>query len=434
MAIILTMPKLSPTMEEGTLVKWHKKIGDRVQAGDLLFEVATDKATVEYPSLDEGYLRSILIQEGMEAQVNQPVALLTEELSENIEAALLSLQTRPAPPPPALTAQTDALPSASPSSIKPKQALEQPNFAPEPPLKNYTFEYPSESIGRRILASPLAKKIAQDKGLDLSTVKGTGPHQRIMKRDLEKAQPLAGAVSAQREIPTLPPGTYEELPLSPMRKTIAQRLQQAKSFIPHFYLSLKIDAGPLAALKEQLHTQLIKLSINDFVLRATALALRQHPEINRGFYAEKQCIIQFKTIDLAVAVNIEGGLVTPIISHADYKSIREISLEVRHLIQKAKEGKLEPRHYKGGSFTLSNLGMYGIAHFQAILNPPQAAILAVGAIQDVPVIKNGLVQPGKQMDLTLSADHRVIDGGMGAIFLQTLKQYLENPGVLIINS
>lgn len=438
MPFTLTMPKLSPTMEEGTIVKWHKKVGDFVQSGDVLLEVATDKATVEYQALDEGWLRQILAQEGQEAVINQPVAVFTVEEKESIEgyhpegiAASSKTEQKTETP----TEVQEKMPAASEGGTKKKSEsiLAQPQFSPEPPLENYAFEYPTERLEKRLVASPLAKKIAKEKGLDLSTIKGSGPHQRIMSRDLAKAQPLGIVNFGHRETPSLPPGSYEEIPLSPIRKVIGQRLQESKSFIPHFYVTQSVDAEPLVAIREQLKNQEIKVSVNDFIVKACALALRQHQALNTGFNSVNQTIIQFKTIDIAVAVSTDAGLMTPIVRHVDYKNLGEIALEVRTLAQKAREGKLPPQDYKGGSFTISNLGMYGVTEFQAILNPPQAAILAVGGIQDVPVIRNETVVPGKILNLTLSVDHRVIDGAVAALFLQTLKKILENPAILLIS-
>jgi pyruvate dehydrogenase E2 component (dihydrolipoamide acetyltransferase) len=439
MPFTLTMPKLSPTMEQGTIVKWQKKVGDFIQAGDVLLEIATDKATVEHEALDEGWLRQILVEEGQEAAVNQPIAIFTAEEKESLEG----YQPQGVTPQPKAEQKIEISKTESQAKVpaestdipkkKGEAFLAQPQFSPEAPLENYTFEYPSEHLEKRILASPLAKKLAKEKSLDLSTVKGTGPNQRIMSRDLAKAQ-SSGLVSfGHRAKPSLPPGSYEEIPLSPMRKIIGQRLQESKSFIPHFYVTQIMDAEPLVAIREQLKNQEIKLTINDFIVKACALALRQHPALNSGFNSVNQTMIQFKTIDIAIAVNVEAGLITPIIRHADYKNLGEISLEVRALAQRAREGKLNPSEYKGGSFTISNLGMYGVSEFQAILNPPQAAILAVSGIQDVPVIRNGAIVPGKTLNLTLSVDHRVIDGAAAALFLQTLKKNLENPAILIIN-
>lgn len=439
MPFTLTMPKLTPTMEEGTIVKWHKKIGDAVQPGDLLLEIATDKATVEHEALDEGWIRLILVPEGAEAVVNQPLAVLTAEKNESIENYVpegIAPKEEKQPAPSTSPVEKEEKPSAPQGEQPPSKKggfFQQPQFIPEPPLENYAFEFPTEQLEKSIPASPLAKKLAKERGLDLATVKGTGPRQRIVKRDLEKAQPAGIAQFGRRDVPSLTPGTYEELPLTPMRKTIGQRLQEAKSFIPHFYVSQIIDVESLSALREQLKNYQIKLSINDFIVRACALALREHPEINRGFNSVNQTIIQFKTIDIAIAVSVDSGLITPIVRHADYKNLGELAVEIRSLAQRARAGKLDPNEYKGGSFTLSNLGMYGISEFQAIINPPQAAILAVSGIQDVPVVRNGSVVPGKVATLTLSVDHRVIDGVLAALFLQTLKKFLENPAVLVIS-
>lgn len=442
MPFTLTMPKLSPTMEEGTIVKWHKKVGDSVQTGDVLLEVATDKATVEYNALDEGWLGKILVNEGQEAVVNQPIAILTAEKNESLEgytpegtAPKPTEEQKSATQDQASTSESQDKPAPSTAedvSKKKGGVIAQPQFVPEAPLENYTFEYPTEKLEKRLLASPLAKKLAKEKGLDLSTIKGTGPKQRIMSRDLAKAQPSGLVNFSHRETPSLPPGSYEEISLSPMRKVIGQRLQESKSFIPHFYVTQSLDAEPLVAIREQLKNHEIKLSINDFIVRACALALQQHPGINSGFNSVNQTIIQFKTIDIAVAVSIEAGLITPIIRHANYKNLGELSLEIRSLAQRARDGKLNPSEYKGGSFTISNLGMYGVSEFQAILNPPQAAILAVSGIQDVPVIRNGTIVPGKTLNLTLSVDHRVIDGVAAALFLQTVKKLLESPSILLI--
>lgn len=299
------------------------------------------------------------------------------------------------------------------------------------PLENYVFGYSSETK-ERTTASPLAKKLAREKGLDLSTVKGSGPNQRIMSRDLERAQPSGNFVFGKREMPAENPGAYDEEALSPMRKVIAQRLQEAKTFVPHFYVIQTINAEPLMQLRDQLRVLEIKVSVNDFVIRACALALREHPIINSGFNSVSQKIIRFKTIDISVAVSIEGGLITPIVRHADYKNLGEISREVRSLATRAKEGKLSLNEFKGGSFTVSNLGMFGITDFQAIISPPQAAILAVSAVLDTPVVRNGQVVPGKTMNISLSVDHRVIDGVAAAEFIRTLQKYLENPAAIIM--
>jgi len=431
MPFTLTMPKLSPTMEEGTITKWHKKIGDKVKAGDVLFEVATDKATVEYNSLDDGYLRHILVNEGQEAIVNQSIAILTEKPDESIEGYKPEgLPPKSKAPPPAPEKKEAA---AEPAPIRPTGGgLQQPTFVPEPPLEKYEFEEPTGAVPERIAASPLARKLAREKGIDLSTIKGTGPGLRVMSRDLDLGQPAAISTFGRREAPHIPPGTYEEEPLTPMRKIIGSRLQESKTFIPHFYVTQEIMADPMADAREQLKSGGIKVSFNDFVTRATALALRQHPEINSGFNSVNSSIIRFKTIDISIAVSLPTGLITPIVRHADYKNLGQLSAEIKRLATRAREGKLQREEYAGGSFTISNLGMYGISEFIAVINPPQAAILAVGGIEDRPIVKHGHVVPGKTMRLTLSVDHRVIDGAQAAQFLKTLKSILENPALLIL--
>lgn len=437
MPFTVTMPKLSPTMEEGTIVKWHKKEGEFVPSGELLMEVATDKATIEYQALDEGWLRKVLVKQGGVAVINQPLAILTVEENESLEGYQPENIEE-------TVAETEMKERSSgegneneegeklQSSRKDERISVQPKFIPEPPLENYHFEYPTERLEKRILASPLARTIAAEKNLDLSSVKGTGPNQRVIRRDLEKAQPKGTMAFGKREVPEIPPGTYEKLSLSPIRKVIGQRLQEAKSFIPHFYVSQVVDPEPLIIIREQLKDGGVKVSVNDFIVKAVALALRKHGAVNSGFDSVDQSIVLFKTVDIAVAVSVEGGLITPIIRHADYKNLGEISVETKHLAQKAREGKLTPEEYKGGSFTISNLGMYGISEFQAILNPPQAAILAVGGIQDVPVIKEGNVVPGKSLHLSLSVDHRVIDGVEAALFLKSLKKMIEQPAQLLL--
>lgn len=422
------MPKLSPTMSEGTIVKWHQKAGDHISAGQLLMEVATDKATIEYNALDEGYLRKILISEGQTAPVNQPIAILSVRLDDPIDDVLLkapSLIEKKSGAAAQIPARLDKTPADYP--------MLQPAFVPEPPLDNYRFAFPSGNISERVLASPLAKKIAQEKKLDLSTVKGSGPKGRIVASDLNLAQPNLSVTFGRRETPDVSPGTYEEIPLSPMRKIVGRRLQEAKTFIPHFYIRQEIDAAPISAMREQLKSYNINVTVNDFIIRATALSLRDHPYANSGFHSVHQTIIRFKTIDIAVAVSLDGGLLTPIIRHADYKNIGEISVEMKELAARAKAGKLESHEYKGGSFTVSNLGMFGITDFAPILNPPQAAILGVGGIEDCVRIKaNGKTSGGKKMNLVLSLDHRVVDGAEGAKLIKTIQKYLENPAVLII--
>ncbi|MGR3973985.1 MAG: dihydrolipoamide acetyltransferase family protein [Candidatus Rhabdochlamydia sp.] len=431
MPFTLTMPKLSPTMEEGVIVKWCKQENDFIAIGDTLFEIATDKATVEHASLDEGYLRQILIFQGESAQVNQAVAILTETLQESIAGYA----------PQGILPQVKEVSSGAVGQEKEAEevkailtpsvgSLAQPVFKPEEPLASYTFYRHQPSS--RVAASPLAKKLAKDKGIDLTTVRGTGPLNRILSRDLDQGQPDLPVTFGRIESPQDLPGSFEEEGLSPMRKTIASRLQAAKTFIPHFYVSVEIRCEKLLAIKDQLKVMGLKVSVNDLIMRAAALTLREHPKVNSGFDSEHNKIIRFKTIDIAIAVSIPDGLITPIIRHADFKNVGELAKELRKLALLAKEGKLSREEYMGGSFTLSNLGMHEVSDFIAVINPPQAAILAISSILSKPVVENDLVVPGKMMTLTLSADHRVIDGVDAALFLKTLKKYLENPAALLI--
>lgn len=411
-------------MQEGTIAKWHKKVGDKVEAGDLLLEVATDKATVEYTALDEGFLRKILIPDNGHAIVNQPIAIFTKQPNESIEKYI----------PEGTIPKEEKKEEIAPQEKQTAKPISTPGavFHPEPPLKDYEFAFPTASVPKRIPASPLAKKLAKEKGLDLTTVKGSGPGGRVISHDLNLAQSDQVVTFGRREKPSIAPGTFEEAALSPMRKVIAQRLQQAKNSIPHIYVHQEIDAAPLSCARDQLKNGNLKVSINDFVIRAVALALREHPNCNSGFNAATQSILLFKTIDISVAVSVEGGLITPIIRHADYKNIGEISLEMKELAARARSGKLEEAEYKGGSFTISNMGMYGITDFCAIINPPQAAILAVGGIEDCARVQNGQVVAGKKMHLVVSADHRVIDGSDAAKWLKSVQKYLENPALLIV--
>lgn len=415
-------------MEEGTIAKWRKKEGEYVKAGEVIFEVSTDKATVEHSVIDAGWLRKILIKEGEEALVNQAVAVFTEKQDESIEGykpegVPPKSAAKPAPKKEEAVVMTKAKEEAPAAA-----GLAQPAFAPEAPLKSVEFELPTAAAP----ASPLAKKIAKEKGIDLSTVHGSGPGHRVMSRDLDLGQPDLPVTFGRHEKPDLPSGTYEEEKLSPMRKAIGQRLQASKTFIPHFYVTQEIRAERLLDAHNQLKTVGHKISINDFVLRACALALREHPQVNSGFNSTNQTIIRFKTIDISVAVSIDSGLITPIIRYADFKNLGQISAEMKQLAQKARDGKLERDEYMGGSFTISNLGMFKISEFVAVINPPQAAILAIAGIEDKAVVEDGRVVPGKTMKLTLSGDHRVIDGVEGAKFLKTVQKFLENPAMLVM--
>ena len=433
MPFTLTMPKLSPTMEEGFITKWHKNIGDKVSAGDVLFEVATDKATVEYNALDEGFLRLVLVENGKEASVGDPVAVFTlskdedvssytpEGIPQEVKKEVLSIEK---------AVEVESKPEIV---LQPKSSgLQQPAFIPEPPLEKYVYPFPGGSLTDRVKATPFARKLAKEQGIDLSTVKGSGPHQRIVSADLSLAQKGSAYVFGQREIPETTPGSYEEETLSPMRKAIATRLQQSKSFIPHFYVTQVIDAEPMIALRDQLKNGEVKVTFNDIIVRAVALALREHPSLNSGFNSQSNSIIRFKTVDISIAVSVPEGLITPIVRHADFKNLGQIASEVKVLAGKAKAGKLLREEYVGGSFTISNLGMFGVSEFKGIINPPQAGILCIGGVEDKPVVRHGQVVPGKLLTLSLSADHRVVDGSDGAKFIKSLQKLLENPSLLLI--
>ena len=412
-------------MEAGTIVKWHKKEGETIKGGDLLFEVATDKATVEHNSLDDGFMRKILVNEGEEALVNQAVAIFTPTKDESIEGyEPEGIKPHEAEPEGVVEEAVVAKPRAGASVV-------QPSFIVEEPLEDYSFEFDT-SYQERLAASPLAKKLAKRKGVDLSTVKGSGPDGRVMSRDLDLAQPDSPTPFDRSQMPQEKPGSYLSEPMSPMRKAIGEKLQASKSFIPHFYLQQDVDVEAMIEMREQLKKTGVNVTYNDFIMRATALALKEHPVVNSGFDSANNAIVRFQTIDIALAVTIEEGLITPILRHVDFKNLGQISAEVKQLAGQAKRGELQPHQYRGGSFTVSNLGMYGIHDFQAIINPPQVSILAIGGIRECAVVKNGEVVPGKRMMLSLSSDHRVVDGVDGAKFIKTLQKFLENPTVLLI--
>ncbi|MFS8563727.1 MAG: pyruvate dehydrogenase complex dihydrolipoamide acetyltransferase [Rhabdochlamydiaceae bacterium] len=432
MPFTVTMPKLSPTMEEGVLAKWHKKEGDYVKSGEVMFEVATDKATIEHTALDPGFVRKILVKEGESALVNQSLAIFTEKQEESIEGYKPEgIEPKQAQESPARAVKEESAVSMSktPTQLH-SSGLQEPAFVPAPLPKATPFK--SATSTDRVSASPLAKKVAKQKGVDLSTVQGSGPGGRIMSRDIDLGQPNLPVTFGRQENPNVPPGSYEEESLTPMRKVIGQRLQASKTFIPHFYITQEIRAERLVDAREQLKNMGHQISINDFIIKACAIALREHPQVNSGFNSSNQTIIRFKTVDVAIAVGLDDGLITPIVRYADYKNLGQISQEVKLLAKKAKEGKLQLEEYTGGSFTISNSGMLGISHFVAVINPPQAAILAVGGIEDKAVVEDGEVIAGKVMTLTLSADHRVIDGLAGAKFLKTVQQFLENPAMLVL--
>jgi pyruvate dehydrogenase E2 component (dihydrolipoamide acetyltransferase) len=434
MPFFVNMPKLSPTMEEGTIAKWVAVENTEVKSGDTLIEVNTDKATVEFNALDDGFLKKILVQEGGSAKVNDPIAIFTKTSDESIEG--FDVEKKPVEEKSSKEEETEI----SKESEKPKEDVSpkgvsgnipKPKFAPAPPLDDYEYDF-SSSIDDRIKASPLAKKIAKEKDLDLSSLKGSGPDGRIVEKDLNLAQKDTLVSFGDRKTPKYKSGSFDEENPSQMRKAIGKTLQQSKMFIPHFYMKQNINVDLLVDIREELKSAGIKVTYNDLVIRAVSLSLRENPNLNSGYDFQKEKIIRFKTVDIAVAVDIEDGLITPIIRYADYKNIGEIAIESKYLSQKAKGGLLKPEEYMGGSFTITNLGMMGIDEFFPIINPPQAAIIGVGGISSRVVSINDKIKSKKMMTITLACDHRIVDGAMAAKFMKDLQHLLENPALLIV--
>jgi len=433
----ILMPALSPTMTEGNLARWLKKEGETVKSGEVIAEIETDKATMEVEAVDEGVLAKILVPAGTEGvKVNTPIALL---LGEGEDASALEA-------PPATAPAAAAAPARGNGEAKPTAP------APAPPAPA-----PAVAAGAqegRIFASPLARRMAAQAGLDLRTIKGTGPGGRIVKADIEAAlaaprpvaaPPAAPAVApapapvapvpAPTPVPVSPPPgvAFDEIPLSNMRKTIARRLAKAKATIPHFYLTIDVGLDALLDLRAKLNARPkvdYKLSVNDFIIKAVALALKKVPDCNASFAGDK--ILRWRDVDVAVAVAIEGGLITPVVRKADQKTLSVISAEMKDLAARARAGKLKPEEFQGGGFTISNLGMYGIREFAAIINPPQACILAVGAGEKRPVVEGEAIVARTLMTVTLSTDHRVVDGALGAEFLQAFKGLIEDPMGLLV--
>jgi pyruvate dehydrogenase E2 component (dihydrolipoamide acetyltransferase) len=437
MATNILMPALSPTMEEGKLAKWLVKEGDTVKSGDILAEIETDKATMEFEAVDEGKIGKILVPEGSEGvKVNAPIAVLLGD-GEKLGDA----------------------PAAAPSSNDIAGAMKDIKAAVK--AESVAAPKPASAVapkvdGARIFASPLAKRIAAQKGLDLLAIAGTGPRGRIVKSDVENAKPgaakpaaaaapAAGGAGMPGVTPLpdarllYPAGSYEEIPHDSMRKAIAKRLTSAKTLIPHYYLTIDCNLDQLMAVREKMNAAApkgkdkvpaYKLSVNDFIMKASAMALMKHPDVNASW--TDTAILRHKDADVGVAVALDFGLITPIIFKAQTKGLVEISNEVKALAALAKEKKLKPNQYEGGGFSVSNLGMYGIKSFTSIINPPQSCIIAVGAGEERPVVRDGKVEISTVMTVTMSADHRVVDGGTGAKFLGTLKQFIEEPASMLL--
>lgn len=417
MAEVVNMPRLSDTMEEGTVAKWHKKIGDKVAEGDLLAEIETDKATMEFEAFQEGTLLHIGVEEGDTAPVDSILAILGEE-GEDIKALLSG----------------DAGTKSDSEAAAPEETKSEAKAEEEPSAEDSSSDASDASDGPRLKASPLAKKLAEEKGLDLSKIKGSGEGGRIVKRDVDEYQPQAETTSApaapavnMASAGAAPEGmSYDEQPVSQMRKTIARRLSESKFSAPHFYLTLDIDMDQSIEARQKINAiSEQKISFNDFVIKAAAVALKQHPVINSSWAGDS--IRRNHDINIGMAVAVDEGLLVPVIRHADQKGLATINREAKEFAGKARDKKLQPSEWEGNTFTISNLGMFGIEEFTAIINAPDACILAVGGIKQVPVVKDGQVVPGNVMKVTLSCDHRVVDGASGAAFLQTFKGILESP-------
>ena len=431
MSIDILMPALSPTMEEGTLAKWHVKVGDTVKAGDVIAEIETDKATMEVEAVDEGVVEAILVDAGTEnVKVNALIAKLAGE------------GESPAPPPKA-EAPKAAAAAPAPAAAAPAAAPAAP--APAAPVA---------ADGSRVFASPLARRLASAAGLDLKGIKGTGPHGRVIKSDVEAAKsgaPAAKAASSAapsaaapaaaepRKVQSLeqmgiPAGSYDLVPLDGMRKTIARRLTESFRDVPHFPLTIDLEIDALLAARGKINSLLegqgVKVSVNDIIIKAVAVALKRVPEANASYTPEG--IALHKHADIAVAVAIDGGLITPIVRAAETKGLAQISAEVKDLAARAKSKKLKPEEFQGGTFSVSNLGMFGIKAFASIINEPQGAIMSVGAGEQRPVVKNGQLAVATVMTVTLTCDHRVVDGSVGAKFLAAFKPLIEEPLTLIV--
>jgi pyruvate dehydrogenase E2 component (dihydrolipoamide acetyltransferase) len=475
MAKILEMPKLSPTMEEGVLTAWHKKEGDDIQVDDLLAEVETDKATMEFRAFDKGSLLKLLVKEGAEVKLGQPVAIVGNP-GEDVAALLSDLGAPSVPPPAPAPAKPKAEPEPTPEA-RPVQMTEAPvaQRAPAPREKGSLLdrterdgrdgtEVPSPAArGGRVMASPYVRRAALERGIDLQGASGSGPGGRVVARDLdalaEGAPPTREEHGAQivriaSGAQTLRPHEGEEIraraaggglaepevrPLSMMRKTIARRLTESKKNVPHFYLTIDVDADALSAFREKVNQELepksngksnpdekpLRISVNDLLVKACAVALTRVPECNAQFTPD--AILIHQRVDISVAVAVPDGLLTPVVRNADQKSVVAIAREVRELAARARAKKLRPEEMQDGTFSISNLGMFGIDAFAAVINPPEGAILAVGQVREEPVVKDGQVTVGKKLAMTLSCDHRVVDGAVGAAFLAELRSLLEHP-------
>lgn len=421
---VILMPRLSDTMTEGVIASWHKKVGDMVKKGDVLADIETDKATMELESYKEGKLLYVGARDGEKIAVNQLLAIIGGD-SVDVNKIVAASKTAPAA---AADAQKQV---TTPAESNAEQLAVEPRATEAVASSTGTESDHASSGNGRVKASPLARRLAAEKGINIAEVHGSGDSGRIIKKDIDSfvpatRQPQAPPASQQRVAAQSNQADFEDVPVSQMRKVIAKRLAESKFSAPHFYLTMSIDMDNAVASRTRLNeVSPVKISFNDMVLKAAALALKAHPKVNSSWLGDK--IRYNHVVNIGVAVAVEEGLLVPVVRSADSKSLSQIGTEVKEFAKKAKEKKLQPSDWEGNTFTISNLGMFGIDEFTAIINPPDACILAVGAIQQIPVVKNGAVVPGNVMKVTLSCDHRVVDGATGAAFLQTLKGLLEEP-------
>jgi pyruvate dehydrogenase E2 component (dihydrolipoamide acetyltransferase) len=403
MATKILMPKLSDTMSEGVILKWVKNEGDKVKQGEVLVEIESDKADMELEAYDSGILRKIVVPAGGKAPIGAPIAIIAEA-GEDITALL-----------------SDAPAAPSPKAAAPTPSIPAPSAAPAPP--------PVQDTGR-IKASPLARKLAETNRVELRAIKGTGPEGRIIKRDIEPFL-LARAAHAPTPSGVVPSGETRDVDLSLIRRTIAKRMQESKQTAPHFYVTVEVDMANAMSFREQLNSASEKkISFTDVLVKACALTLMRHPQVNATYLGEK--MRQYGEAHIAVAVALDEGLVTPVLRNCERKGVFQLNAELRDLVDRARNRRLKPEEYQGATFTISNLGMFGVEDFVAIINPPEGAILAVGSIVEKPVVRSGQIVVGHTMKVTLSSDHRIIDGAVAARFLQDLKRLLENPALMLL--
>ena len=431
MAEIIRMPKMSDTMEEGVIAGWLKKVGDEVKSGDILAEVETDKATMQLESYDDGFLLHVGVKDGESVPVDGVIAIIGEK-GENIDDILKEVSSEQnnneAVDPKDEKEEIVDEDESVEENLEVKEEEEVKNT--EDKIEDINIDFSNESD--RIKASPLAKKLASEKGVDISMVKGSGDGGRIIKEDIENFKHSENIPTKQVKLPEIySKESYEEIPVSQMRKTISKRLAESKFSAPHFYLTMEIDMDNCIEGRNKINeTSDVKISFNDIIIKAAAVSLRKHPMVNASFLTDK--IRVNNHIHIGVAVAVDEGLLVPVIRFADNKSLSHISTEVRNLAGKAKNKELQPSDWEGNTFTISNLGMFGIDEFTAIINPNDACILAVGGIKNTPVVKNGEIVPGNVMKVTLSCDHRIVDGAIGSAFLKTLKELIEDPIKILV--